>query len=95
MIVDARDPLFYRCPDLEVANGMVERRGSEDGGGSGAKVDGDGQGIAGVDPGRLAWHGSRDNNKRQRKWAANLHSTWVIYCSAPHLPVYLSAHQHS
>uniref|UniRef100_A0A0E0JAZ1 Uncharacterized protein n=1 Tax=Oryza nivara TaxID=4536 RepID=A0A0E0JAZ1_ORYNI len=75
VVVNARDPLFYRCPDLEVANGMVERRVSEDGGGSGAKVDGDGQGIAAADPGRLAWHGSRDNDKRQRKWAANLGGT--------------------
>ncbi|XP_066162331.1 uncharacterized protein [Oryza sativa Japonica Group] len=54
---------------------MVERRVSEDGGRSGAKVDGDGQGIAAADPGRLAWHGSRDNDKRQRKWAANLGGT--------------------
>ncbi|BAS95520.1 Os05g0580800 [Oryza sativa Japonica Group] len=35
-----------------VANGMMERRGSKDGGRSGAKVDGDGQGIAAADPGR-------------------------------------------
>lgn len=37
---------------MQVANGMMERRGSKDGGRSGAKVDGDGQGIAAADPGR-------------------------------------------
>ncbi|EEC69360.1 hypothetical protein OsI_38481 [Oryza sativa Indica Group] len=83
---------------MQVANGLVERRVSEDGGGSGAKVDGDGQGIAAADPGRLAWHGSRDNDKRQRKWAANLGGTppgfpspaaaiiqrhWLGLCYAP------------
>uniref|UniRef100_A0A0D9Y3L5 Uncharacterized protein n=1 Tax=Oryza glumipatula TaxID=40148 RepID=A0A0D9Y3L5_9ORYZ len=67
------------CPAIRnslqrvVANGMVERRGSEDGGGSGPKVDGDVQGIAAADPGILAWH--RDNDERQRKWAANLRGT--------------------
>uniref|UniRef100_A0A0E0JB07 Uncharacterized protein n=1 Tax=Oryza nivara TaxID=4536 RepID=A0A0E0JB07_ORYNI len=41
-----------------VANGMMERRGSKDGGRSGAKVDGDGQGIAAADPGRMTRGGT-------------------------------------